>query len=153
MVRSEPRPRTSDERHEVSIESDMRQLPDQFSVSQVWRQKRNLPGGVDKPTQTSLLRTTIGPIMPTKFNIPSRVEHHCSPCEFHVCTSSFHVRSGEGSWREYSCKHPDAPEPLPEGGKHHNILVRILARELEEGRPIGRTELQPQWCPLKRNNA
>ena len=93
--------------------------------------------------------------MPTIHNIPSRTEHHCEPCEFHKCTGSMHVRSGEGGWREYACMHSQAfrPLPTPTNPEKARIIERLEAMQNEGrhiGRHIGRTEKQPNWCPLKR---
>ena len=89
--------------------------------------------------------------MPTKHNIPSRIENHCEPCEFHKCTGSLHVRIGPGGWREYSCTHPKAFEPLPPqtDPEKARMYGRLEAMQ-KDGRNIGKTENQPEWCPLKR---
>ena len=92
--------------------------------------------------------------MPTKIEIPRRVETHCQPCLYHKLTSSFHVRSGPGSYREYACEHPDA-FLFRHDGTEIDIKTRDLQAEIQrlqerEGRYIGKTENQPNWCPLKR---
>jgi hypothetical protein len=79
--------------------------------------------------------------MPTTLNIPSRIERRCEPCEHHKCIGSFHVRSGEGSWREYVCQHPAADDELTPAG-------RAL---FGAGKYIGKTEKQPDWCPLRQS--
>lgn len=91
--------------------------------------------------------------MPTTLNIPARTEHRCSPCEFHKCVGSFHVRSGPGSWREYNCMNPDAVPsgPVSKANQEHaDLIMKIRAHDRIEGRWIGKTEKQPDWCPLKR---
>ena len=90
--------------------------------------------------------------MPTTLNIPSRTERHCAPCEFHKLIGCLHVRSGPGGYREYSCKHPAAYEPLPTNTpvEEARAIGRIETLLEREGRYIGRTEKQPGWCPLKR---
>ncbi len=75
--------------------------------------------------------------MPTTFEIPARKEHRCAPCEFHECTGSLFVRSGEGSWKQYECRHP-------------GVLVQFAGTIV--GRNIGKTEKQPDWCPLNSKN-
>ncbi len=94
--------------------------------------------------------------MPTKFEIPSRRVTHCAPCEFHKLTGSLHVRCGEGSWRQYSCMNPQAfddldnvPQKDPEKEK---LRQRMIGMMLTYGRDIGKTEEQPEWCPLRREN-
>jgi len=92
--------------------------------------------------------------MPTKLNIPSRTENHCEPCEHHKCTAMLCTRIGPGGWREYVCKHPDAFPPLPKDTdpEKARIIGKLEALQTE-GRHIGRTEKQPDWCPLKREPA
>ncbi len=92
--------------------------------------------------------------MPTTHNLRARTETHCEPCEFHKLTAAFHVRSGEGSWMRYGCLHPEAYQfgPMPTGISPDRLELLLQTDELlkREGRDIGKTELQPQWCPLKR---
>ena len=78
--------------------------------------------------------------MPTTFHIQARTEHRCEPCKHHKLIGAFHVRHGPGSWVEYACLHPDAYEGL-------TLRGRLL---FGAGRVIGRTERQPEWCPLLR---
>lgn len=57
-----------------------------------------------------------------------------------------HIRTG-GGWREYTCEHPEAFGPTD------NVALAELhehARVRDGGRHIGKTEKQPDWCPLKR---
>jgi hypothetical protein len=90
--------------------------------------------------------------MPTQYNIPPKTEHHCSPCEYHKLTGALHVRCGEGGYRRYSCMHPEAFDDLdkihPDPEKE-KLRQRMIGAMLKEGRDIGKTELQPDWCPLK----
>jgi hypothetical protein len=89
--------------------------------------------------------------MPTTIKIPARVESHCEPCEYHKLIGSFHVRIGPGGWREYTCVHPEAFEPLPPTTDPELAqAVERLRAKLNEGRYIGKTERQPEWCPLRR---
>jgi len=55
------------------------------------------------------------------------------------------------TWRQYACMHPDAFGPMPEGltPKQAAKWGELRGRNLEHGRDIGRTERQPEWCPLK----
>ena len=69
------------------------------------------------------------------------IERRCEPCEHHKCMGSFHVRSGEGSWREYVCQHPAADDELTPAG-------RAL---FGAGKYIGKTKKQPDWCPLRQS--
>jgi hypothetical protein len=90
--------------------------------------------------------------MPSTFEIPRRREHHCAPCEFHKCVAA--LMGGPGNvWRDYNCMHPEAfddtvREPLPP--EKELIRQRLIGRLLEHGRSIGRTERQPDWCPLRK---
>ena len=63
-----------------------------------------------------------------------------------------HVRSGEGGYREYACMHPasydDIERPALDPEKE-KIRQRLIGRLLADGRHIGKTELQPDWCPLR----
>lgn len=67
------------------------------------------------------------------------------------------MMGGPGNvWREYNCMHPEAfdddkiaPFADPEKEK---IRQRIIGSCLKEGRHIGRTEHQPDWCPLRRQS-
>lgn len=76
----------------------------------------------------------------------------CEPCEYHKLDGAFHARCGEGSWRMWSCTHPDAFHnlPLPEDPAKRAIALEMRARHQAEGRMIGRPDSQPQWCPLRR---
>lgn len=92
--------------------------------------------------------------MPSTYNIPSRQERHCEPCEFHKMFSA--MFGGPGNvWRDYNCVHPEAyddiHEPLSDDPKIAAKQGELRARLLEHGRHIGKTELQPDWCPLRRN--
>lgn len=56
-------------------------------------------------------------------------------------------------WRDYNCMHPRAfddmdRKPLVDPEKE-KARQRLIGRLLEDGRHIGRTEEQPDWCPLK----
>ena len=81
--------------------------------------------------------------MPTELNIPAKTEHRCSPCEYHKCIGALCVRQGPGGYREYVCQHPDANDEL-------TPLGRSL---FGAGKYIGKTEKQPDWCPLRREPA
>jgi len=73
--------------------------------------------------------------MPTKFEIPAKQETHCEPCEHHKCTGALYTRMpGCGAYREYECRHPS--------------LLHVIG-SAQYGRMIGKTEKQPEWCPLK----
>lgn len=85
--------------------------------------------------------------MPSTLNIPARTEHRCSPCEFHKLVGAFHARSGNGSWREYICTHPQS-ERRPEDKKYRELCEALESQH--SGRWIGKTEKQPDWCPLRR---
>lgn len=93
--------------------------------------------------------------MPSAIRIPARTELRCYPCEHHKLTGALHVRCGEGGYRQYACMHPAAfdddrsfkPAPDPEAEK---LRQRLIGKLLEQGRDIGKTEEQPDWCPLRR---
>ena len=90
--------------------------------------------------------------MPTTHKIPARTERHCSPCEFHKCTGALFTRIGPGGWKEYSCTHPNAFQegPLPTDPEKAALAGELRALCKKEGRHIGKTEVQPDWCPLRR---
>jgi hypothetical protein len=90
--------------------------------------------------------------MPTKLNILAKSVTHCAPCEFHKSVNAFY--GSDHSWRDYNCMHPHAYDNLQEAPladpEKEKLRQRLIGHLLEEGRNIGRTELQPGWCPLKR---
>lgn len=89
--------------------------------------------------------------MPSKFTIPARTKRHCEPCEFHKCTAA--LMGGPGNvWRQYSCMHPEAfnDSPLSEDQAVRDKQIEIRTSLLQYGRNIGKTESQPPWCPLLR---
>jgi hypothetical protein len=89
--------------------------------------------------------------MPTNFTIPARTERHCAPCEFHKMTAA--MFGGPGNvWREYACMHPASfdDQPALDDPEKEKIRQRIIGGMLKDGRDIGRTESQPDWCPLLR---
>lgn len=94
---------------------------------------------------------------PRKFTLPRRTVTECGACKYHVCHSSFHTRSGSGSWRDYACSHPDAfkDESLVGVAPEENaaLVAHIAAIEKQSygGRLIGRTEATPKWCPYLAN--
>jgi hypothetical protein len=92
--------------------------------------------------------------VPSKYTIPSRTETHCAPCEFHKCTGALCGPAGGNSWRRYSCFHPDAFGDLkrPEDETLRDKFNAMVARMLHHGRDIGKTEEQPNWCPLRRTS-
>lgn len=89
--------------------------------------------------------------MPTTYNIPSRTEHHCSPCEFLKQTNMICSRL-HGITCDYVCKHPDCygDEPLSEDLRIRDKQVVLRAQNAEHGRLIGDCDIQPDFCPLKR---
>src|SRR5437763_13433931 len=93
--------------------------------------------------------------MPRTFEIPSRRERHCEPCEHHKCVNAFY--GSDHSWKDYVCKHPEAyddiNEPLSDDPKIAAKQGELRAHLIEEGRHIGKTERQPDWCPLRRQAA
>lgn len=87
--------------------------------------------------------------MPTTFQIPARRERHCAPCEHHKSTMS--CRGGPGNvWDNWVCMHPEAfnDKPLSDNPETAAKQKEIRARIAEHGRTIGKTDLQPSWCPL-----
>lgn len=95
---------------------------------------------------------------PQKYSIPRRSVTECGCCKHHVCHSSFHARSGSGSWRDYACSHPDAFKDeslvgVPTKENAASLVAHIAAIEKQNygGRLIGRTEATPNWCPYLAN--
>lgn len=89
--------------------------------------------------------------MPTKFEIPARRETHCEPCKYHKMFSA--MMGGPGNvWRDYNCMHPDAHDfgPLPDKPELAAKAGELRAHLAEHGRHIGKTDLQPDWCPLRK---
>ncbi len=149
LVHSITTARTKDAIYAPSIKSKLRHLPNQLAVCA--RQKGDLPQGLDEPRQAQSENARIGGIMPTIHRIAARTERHCQPCEFHKLTGMLHVRCGPGGYREYACTHPHAFEPLPQRiDPAKALIIAKLQAMNQDGRPIGKTENQPSWCPLKR---
>jgi len=92
--------------------------------------------------------------MPTKQTIPARTETICRPCQYHKVVGSF--RGHDTAWDDCNCLHPHAYDDvdciLTPGERSEVAAVRkeLDAITQREGRSIGRTERQPEWCPLKR---
>lgn len=63
--------------------------------------------------------------MPTTNNIPARVERRCEPCE-HLNKFNMICSRLNGISCDYACNHPSL-----------------------EWRLIGRSDKQPDWCPLR----
>ena len=85
--------------------------------------------------------------MPRIIEHPSRRQRVCEPCEFHRCIGALHVLSGAGGWRRYVCAHPEAFENT---GNQKLDEMRQHISTFDGGRNIGKTESQPDWCPLLR---
>ncbi len=89
--------------------------------------------------------------MPSTHEIPAHRERYCEPCEFHKMFSA--MMGGPGNvWRDYDCMHPEAHnfKPLSDDPNIAAKQGELRARLREHGRHIGKTELQPDWCPLRR---
>lgn len=92
--------------------------------------------------------------MPSTHNIPARTERVCEPCHYHKMFSAMMGQPGN-VWRDYNCMHPEAfnDEPLSDDAKIAAKQGEMRGRMLEYGRHIGRTEKQPDWCPLRKESA
>ena len=89
--------------------------------------------------------------MPSTHTIPERNESRCAPCQYHKRTDAFYGH--DHSWHRYACTHPKAFDDLDtptDDERIKRIRAEIHARMTEGGRDIGKTERQPQWCPLLR---
>lgn len=86
--------------------------------------------------------------MPSEYS--PRIERHCDPCEFHKCFSVLYGQPGN-TWRDYNCTHPDAFGPLKLSDNPDTAFKQgeMRAELKKHGRHIGRTERQPDWCPLR----
>lgn len=92
--------------------------------------------------------------MPTNYTIPERHERICRPCEFHKSVGAFF--GSDHSWQDWNCIHPNAfddnlREPMSDPEKE-KLRVEIISLTGREGRNIGKTERQPEWCPLLKQN-
>lgn len=90
--------------------------------------------------------------MPSIRQIPARIEKLCEPCEYHKRINAFYGHSH--SWADYNCMHPDAFEEIPPlaDPEKEKIRLKLLEDAQKYGRHIGRTELQPDFCPLERKD-
>lgn len=89
--------------------------------------------------------------MPSIHTIPGRTERICEPCEFHKLFNAFY--GSDHSWRDYNCMHPQALDDIGALSSDPSIAakqIEIRAWLKEHGRHIGKTERQPEWCPLRR---
>lgn len=93
---------------------------------------------------------------PTTHTVHAYQRTTCGLCKYHKLTGSFHVRMGEGGWREYACMHPEAWEPVltdtPQQAETRGLLRQMEASMCGGGRGIGRTEETPEWCPFLRES-
>lgn len=90
--------------------------------------------------------------MPTELKIPAQTERHCAPCKYHKMTAA--LMGGPGNvWRQYACMHQDAfgDMKLSDDQAIRDKQIELRGRLLEHGRDIGKTERQPEWCPLRRS--
>lgn len=85
--------------------------------------------------------------MPSKYTIPAHERRVCEPCEFHRCIRAKFAEGGPGTWREYLCTHPEAFERTGDPARDE---LSAIENAIDGGRFIGRTEKQPDWCPLLR---
>lgn len=87
--------------------------------------------------------------MPSERTIPSRTERLCEPCPHHKMMNAFYGHNS--SWRDFNCMHPDAFKELTSDltPAQKAVLSKLDALRATEGRHIGRTDKQPDWCPLK----
>lgn len=78
----------------------------------------------------------------------------CEPCEYHHRVNAFY--GSHHSWTDWECRHPKADEALVLHSDltpaQNKVLQDIDDLTKREGRWIGRTEKQPEWCPLRKEN-
>jgi hypothetical protein len=90
--------------------------------------------------------------MPHTYKVQAHTVHLCAPCEFHKRTAALYTRLPDcGGYVQYACMHPkafDAGVPCADPEKEA-AKQRIIGRLMEHGRDIGKTEEQPDWCPLR----
>lgn len=85
---------------------------------------------------------------PCTVTIPASNRTTCGSCKFHECTGGIFTRSGGGGYREWACSHPLA---YPEETDPKKAEMRGMLRALDKGgRPIGRHDGTPDWCPFLR---
>ena len=66
------------------------------------------------------------------------------------------MRGGPGNvWDDYNCMHPEAYDDMPLAADQatRDKQLEIRGRLKAHGRHIGKTEKQPDWCPLRREPA
>lgn len=87
--------------------------------------------------------------MPSIHKIAARTERRCEPCE-HLKRENMLCSRLYGITCDYVCHHPDAHNfgPLPSDPAKAARLGELRSKTAEHGRMIGRTDLQPDWCPL-----
>ena len=89
--------------------------------------------------------------MPSTREIPAKIEKLCEPCKYHKRINAFYGHSH--SWADYNCMHPKAFVPIEKKDDNdvekENLRIKINEESQKYGRFIGRTELQPDWCPLQ----
>ena len=58
------------------------------------------------------------------------------------------------TWRQYACMHPEAFDdmPLSDDRAIRDKQIEMRTRHMQHGRNIGKTENQPDWCPLRRES-
>ena len=149
MHRHEASSRPEDGRDRIAVQGDVRRMPHELSLFE--GPSKSVQGQVDFPARTDSANTSIEGMMPSEFNIPSRRERHCEPCEFHKLTAALMGQPGN-TWRQYGCAHPDAYEfgPLAADPAVAAKQGELRARIRQHPRNIGKTEKQPDWCPLRR---
>lgn len=89
--------------------------------------------------------------MPHTYTVPSKHYTICAPCQYHKLVSALFGKPGN-TWRDYNCMHPEAfnDEPLSDDPKVAAKQSELRGRLSEDGRHIGETAAQPEWCPLLR---
>lgn len=90
--------------------------------------------------------------MPTTHKIPARIERRCEPC-VHLKRTNMICSRLDGIKCDYTCGHHDcySDRPLSNDPSIRDKQIVLRTRNAEHGRMIGRDDIQPEWCPLRRS--
>lgn len=86
--------------------------------------------------------------MPTTFVIPQHTEIHCAPCAYHKAVACS-LDGDSQDFVEFGCVNPLSLVVNKKAAGFSVWELEERTRDAKIGyRLIGRTSLQPSWCPL-----